>query len=78
MTMRFIKNPNVTIAVLAIYTAVVYIIFLPKNNEMSVTEKCLTIGASVAMLTLLWFLLRRREKLRREREASTNNKKGEV
>lgn len=76
--MRFIKNPNVTIAVLAIYTAVVYIIFLPKNNEMSVTEKCLTIGASVAMLTLLWFLLRRREKLRREREASTNNKKGEV
>ena len=73
--MRFIKNPNVTIAVLAIYTAVVYIIFLPKNNEMSVTEKCLTIGASVAMLTLLWFLLRRREKLRREREASTNNKK---
>jgi hypothetical protein len=45
MTMRFIKNPNVTIAVLAIYTAVVYIIFLPKNNEMSVTEKCLTIGA---------------------------------
>jgi hypothetical protein len=78
MTMRFIKNPNVTIAVLAIYTAVVYIIFLPKNNEMSVTEKCLTIGASVAMLTLLWFLLRRREKLRREREASTNDKKGEV
>jgi hypothetical protein len=75
MTMRFIKNPNVTIAVLAIYTAVVYIIFLPKNNEMSVTEKCLTIGASVAMLTLLWFLLRRREKLRREREASTNDKK---
>lgn len=73
--MRFIKNPNVTIAVLAIYTAVVYIIFLPKNNEMSVTEKCLTIGASVAMLTLLWFLLRRREKLRREREASTNDKK---
>ena len=76
--MRFIKNPNVTIAVLAIYTAVVYIIFLPKNNEMSVTEKCLTIGASVAMLTLLWFLLRRREKLRREREASTNDKKGQV
>ena len=73
--MRFIKNPNVTIAVLAIYTAVVYIIFLPKNNEMSVTERCLTIGASVAMLTLLWFLLRRREKLRREREASTNDKK---
>ena len=76
--MRFIKNPNVTIAVLAIYTAIVYIIFLPKNTEMSVTEKCLIVCASVAMLTLLWFLLRRREKLRREREAATNDKKGLV
>ena len=76
--MRFIKNPNVTIAVLAIYTVVVYIIFLPKNNEMSVTEKCLTIGASVVMLTLLWFVLRRREKLRREREASTDKKRNEA
>lgn len=66
--MRFIKNPNVTIAVLAIYTAAMYIYFFPRNTEMSNTEKWLTVGASVVMLTLLWFLLRRRDKLRRLRE----------
>ena len=66
--MRFLKNPNLTVAVLAIYTAVVYIIFFPRNNEMSDTEKWLTVGASVVMLALLWVLLRRRSRLRRERE----------
>ena len=30
------------------------------------------------ILLVLWFLLRRREKLRREREASTNDKKSQV
>ena len=66
--MRFIKNPNITIAALAIYTAAMYIYFFPRNTKMSNTEKWLTVGASVVMLTLLWFLLRRRDKLRRLRE----------
>ena len=66
--MRFLKNPNLTVAVLAVYTAVVYIIFFPRNNEMSDTEKWLTVAASVVMLALLWVLLRRRDRLRRERE----------
>ena len=50
--MRFLKNPNLTVAVLAIYTAAVYIYFFPRNNEMSDTEKWLTVGASVVMLAL--------------------------
>ncbi|MBR5593458.1 MAG: hypothetical protein IKW46_05225 [Bacteroidaceae bacterium] len=66
--MRFIKNPNLTVAVLAVYTAAVYIYFFPRNEEMSTTEKWLTVGASVVMLALLWLLLRRRARLRRERE----------
>ena len=74
--MRFIKNPNVTIAVLAIYTAAMYIYFFPRNTEMSNTEKWLTVGASVAMLTLLWFLLRRRDKLRRQREEEQQKRRG--
>ncbi len=72
--MRFLKNPNFTIAVLAIYTAIVYIIFFPRNNEMSDGEKWATVGASVVMLTLLWFLLKRRQKLRREREEDIERK----
>ena len=66
--MRFLKNPNLTIAVLAVYTAAVYIYFFPRNTEMSTTEKWLTVCASVVMLALLWLLLRRRARLRRERE----------
>ena len=66
--MRFIKNPNITIAILAIYTAIMYIYLFPKNTEMTNLEKWATVGVSVAILALLWFLLRRRNKLRKERE----------
>lgn len=72
--MRFLKNPNLTVAVLAVYTAAVYIYFFPRNNEMSSTEKWLTVGASVVMLAILWVLLRRRNKLRRERENSSGKR----
>lgn len=66
--MKFFRNPNVTIAIFAVYTAAMYAIFMPKNNEMSDTEKWITAGVSAAVLALLWVLLRKREKLRRERE----------
>lgn len=72
--MRFLKNPNFTIAILAIYTASIYVIFFPRNTMMSESEKWTTVGASVVMLTLLWFLLKRRQKLRREREEEMGRK----
>lgn len=72
--MRFLKNPNLTIAVLAVYTAAVYIYFFPRNTEMSTTEKWLTVCASVVMLALLWLLLRRRARLRREREEDSGKR----
>lgn len=72
--MRFLKNPNLTVAVLAVYTAAVYIYFFPRNTEMTTTEKWLTVGASVLMLALLWLLLRRRARLRREREEKIGKK----
>lgn len=71
--MRFIKNPNITIAILAIYTAIMYIYLFPKNTEMSNTEKWITVGISVGILILLWFLLRRRNRLRKEREEKLQN-----
>lgn len=66
--MRFLRNPNITVAVLAVYTAIMYIIFIPQNNEMGTVEKCVTVGVSVVVLALLWVLLRKREKYRRNRE----------
>lgn len=66
--MRLFRNPNTTVAILAIYTAIVYAYLFPRNNEMSDTEKWITVGASVVVLAILWVLLRKREKLRKERE----------
>ncbi len=66
--MRFFRNPNLTIAIFAIYTAVMYIILIPQNDEMSNTEIYVTVGVSIGVLALLWVLLRKREKLRQERE----------
>lgn len=66
--MKFFRNPNLTIAIFAIYTAVMYIILIPQNNEMSDTEIYVTVGVSIGVLALLWVLLRKREKLRQERE----------
>ena len=73
--MRFFRNPNITIAVFAIYTAIMYIILIPQNQEMSDVETIVTVAVSVGVLGLLWVLLRKREKLRREREQEMNDKK---
>lgn len=73
--MRFMRKPGLTVALLAIYTAVIYLYFFPRNNEMSSGEKWATVGASVVILTLLWFLLHKREKMRRRREEDMNNDK---
>ncbi|MBQ8542365.1 MAG: hypothetical protein IJ436_02705 [Bacteroidaceae bacterium] len=66
--MRFFRNPNTTVAILAVYTAIMYAFLFPRNNEMSNTEKWVTVGVSIVILALLWVLMRKREKLRRERE----------
>ena len=72
--MKFLKNPNVTIAILAVYTAGMYIYLFPRNTEMSNNEKWATIGVSAGILILLRFLLRRKNKLRKEREESIKNR----
>lgn len=72
--MRFIKNPNITVAILAVYTAGMYIYLFPKNTEMTNGEKWATIGVSAGILALLWVLLRRKNKLRKEREEKMKNR----
>ena len=72
--MRFIKNPNITVAILAVYTAGMYIYLFPKNTEMTNNEKWATIGVSVVILVLLWVLLRRKSKLRQKREKEIKNR----
>ena len=73
--MRFIKNPNLTIAILFVYTTGMYLYLFPRNNDMSEIEKWCAVGVSYVTLILLWFLLRRRNRLRREREEEIRNNK---
>lgn len=71
--MRLFKNPNTTIAILAIYTIAVYAYLFPRNNDMTDNEKWLTIGASCLILAILWYLLRKRNQMRKEREEDMRN-----
>ena len=56
------------------------IYLIPKNQEISDIEKYITIGVSYVILFLLWWVLRRKENLKRQREedieqSEINNKR---
>ena len=47
---------------LFVYTTAMAAYFLPKNTEISDTEKWVTFGASYLIVALLWYVLRLKEK----------------
>ena len=47
---------------LVVYTTAMAIYLLPKNTEISDTEKWTTIGASYGIIALLWYVLRLKER----------------
>lgn len=47
---------------LLIYTTAMAAYFLPKNSEISDTEKWVTFGFSYLIVGLLWYVLRLKEK----------------
>ena len=61
MKKKFKKSVWLPLALL-LYTTVMAIYFLPKNTEISDTEKWTTIGASYGIIALLWYVLRLKEK----------------
>ncbi|MCK9179730.1 MAG: hypothetical protein M0P15_02605 [Bacteroides sp.] len=56
------------ILVLFVYVTSMMIYLIPKNQEISDIEKYITIGVSYVILFLLWWVLRRKENLKRQRE----------
>ncbi|MBO5250610.1 MAG: hypothetical protein J6B31_01210 [Bacteroidaceae bacterium] len=60
--MRKYKKSTWMPLALLIYTTAMAAYFLPKNTEISDTEKWVTFGASYAIIALLWFVLRLKEK----------------
>ena len=58
---KFKKSTWLPLALL-IYTTGIAACFLPKNTEISDTEKWVTFGASYGIIALLWYVLRLKEK----------------
>ena len=61
MRKKFKKSVWLPLA-LFLYTTAMAVYFLPKNTEISDTEKWTTIGASYGIIILLWYVLHLKEK----------------
>ena len=60
------KSTGLTVALL-IYVSATAAYFLPRNTEISNTEKYVTVIASYVIVLALWLVLRKKEELQRNR-----------
>ena len=60
--MRKLRKSTWMPLALLVYTTAMAIYFLPKNTEISETEKWVTFGSSYLIIGLLWYVLRLKEK----------------
>ena len=60
------KSTWITVALL-IYITATAIYLVPRNSEISSTEKALTIIASYIIVFTLWLVLRKKEKIQQKR-----------
>ena len=63
---KFKKSTGLTVALL-IYVSATAAYFLPRNTEISNTEKYVTVIASYVIVLALWLVLRKKEELQRKR-----------
>ena len=63
---KFKKSTGLTVALL-IYVSATAAYFLPRNTEISNTEKYITVIASYVIVLVLWLVLRKKEELQRRR-----------
>ena len=60
------KSTGLTVALL-IYVSATAAYFLPRNTEISNTEKYVTVIASYVIVLALWLVLRKKEEVQRKR-----------
>ena len=63
---KFKKSTGLTVALL-IYVSTTAAYFLPRNTDISDTEKYVTVIASYVIVLVLWLVLRKKEELQRKR-----------
>ena len=68
---RIRKSTGLTLALL-IYVSATAAYFLPRNTEISNTEKYITVAASYLIVFVLWLVLRKKEALQRKRFEEDN------
>jgi Ca2+/Na+ antiporter len=61
------KSTGVALAFL-IYVSVTAAYLLPRNTEVSLTEKIITVVVSYVIVLLLWLVLRKKEQMRERRK----------
>ena len=66
MMKKIKKSTGLTLALL-IYVTATAAYFLPRNTEISNTEKYVTVAASYVIVVALWLVLRKKEELQRKR-----------
>lgn len=66
MKKKIKKSTGLTIALL-IYVSVTAAYFLPRNTEISNTEKYVTVAVSYVIVLVLWLVLRKKEQLQQKR-----------
>ncbi|MDL2247672.1 hypothetical protein LJC05_02965 [Bacteroides sp. OttesenSCG-928-J23] len=73
MRRKFKKSTWISLA-LFIYVTAMAIYFLPRNTQIGDVEKWVTLGVSYVIVIVLWFVLRKKEQLRDQRENDKGNK----
>ncbi|NDV82806.1 hypothetical protein [Bacteroides sp. 51] len=75
MRKKIKKSTWMTLA-LFIYVTTMAVYFLPRNTEISDTEKYVTLGAAYVIVLALWFVLKKKEQAqeRRKEEEEHYNK----
>ena len=71
---KYKKSTWLCIALL-IYVTVMAIYLVPRNQNIGEVEKYITVAASYVVVLLLWFVLRKKEKLADERRKDMEQRK---
>lgn len=62
------RKPWLVPLCLFVYTTAMFVWLLPRNEETSMTEKVITVAVAYCFIAILYFVLKKKEKMARERE----------
>lgn len=71
MTKKKFKKSTLLTVGLLIYVSLTAAYLLPRNAELSYTEKCVTLAVSYVIVVVLWLVLRKKEQLKEKRDAES-------